>query len=385
MANPDIDVLIIHPEGNFRGNPTMDGLLRELSGAGLRTVMVAWARPEIDQGAPGGAVVVLIDGWRRSVLWRLLRRPYRRPLTWFVRLFLRLPNSGVVLGVDHEGIRLADAIDARRRAARVLVSFEIFPRAEWSDAMKDAEVAACRELDLAVAQDRVRADLLSRENEIPRQRIIEVPVAPRGLPVGSQPGYLHARFDLPPQVRLAVVVGSIEPWSGLDLLTDCARRLTADWRLVLHDRYGFSGTDPSRLPADALLSTQPVPGLEGLSPLLADADVGIAFYEPTYSTPYLGDNLRHVGLASGKVSMYLQHGVPVVVNDRNLLGETVERERIGVRIDSCDDFPAALETILADLPGYRARARQFFDDRLEASKALAPLVSSLRAAAKGTR
>lgn len=372
------DVLVFHLEGNFRGNPTMDALLRDLSSRRLATTVVAGARPQLDQSAPApGIAIRLLDGRRWAVLVRLLGRS-RLLLRIFLRL-QRIPAARVHVAVDREGAFMSDAHRGAATRLHVLISFEIFPRAEVGDRVKDPEVAACRHFDLAVAQDPVRADMLAKEIDFNRNRIIEVPVAPRGRPPVTTPGWLRARFGIDEAVRIAVMVGSVAAWSGSDLVTACAERLPPDWVLVLHDRHGFRGSPVKGLPGHVLLSTEPVPGIEGLSLLLADADAGIAFYTPSYDSPFLGDNLRHVGLASGKVGMYLQHGVPVVVNDQDYLGQVVTDQRVGVRIAAPEDFPSALASIAADRDGYRRRCEAFFDERLDAGRALAPVVSSIAA------
>lgn len=380
------DVLLVHPEGNFRGNPTMDALLRELADAGLSTAIVAGEVSRLDQSPPApGIDVLLIGGWRRQLLWRMLGRVPRWAASLFLRLFFPLPRAHAQVGVDQSGIVLSDAWRCSTTGVRGYISFEIFFRDESPRRIKDAEVRACKGLDFAVAQDAVRADLLARENDIPRERILIVPVAPRGRPPDVDHGYIRDRFGIGGDAYVAVVVGSVATWSGSELLVECANRLPDDWVLVLHDRHGFSDTSIEELPERVHLSTRPVPGIEGLTRLLVDADVGIAFYTPTYDNPYVGDNLRHVGLASGKVGMYLQHGIPVIVNDQELLGRVVERAGVGVQIDGPDDFAQALDEISADLDGYRERCQAFFWDHLEASSTLKPVVRRLAAAARRDR
>jgi hypothetical protein len=48
------------------------------------------------------------------------------------------------------------------------------------------------------------------------------------------------------------------------------------------------------------------------------ADLGVALYCPTYENEWLGRNLAHIGLSSGKIASYLQNGVPVATHE---LGE----------------------------------------------------------------
>ncbi|HEX7705703.1 MAG TPA: hypothetical protein VF701_04505, partial [Thermoanaerobaculia bacterium] len=58
-----------------------------------------------------------------------------------------------------------------------------------------------------------------------------------------------------------------------------------------------------------------------LSEFVASADLGIAMYRPTYENEWVGRNIEHIGLASGKIASYLQHGVPVAANE---LGEITD-------------------------------------------------------------
>jgi hypothetical protein len=55
-----------------------------------------------------------------------------------------------------------------------------------------------------------------------------------------------------------------------------------------------------------------------MSEFIQSADLGFALYQPTYKTIWEGRNIKHIGLSSGKIATYLQHGVPVATNE---LGE----------------------------------------------------------------
>ncbi|HVO65027.1 MAG TPA: hypothetical protein VMT12_00970, partial [Syntrophales bacterium] len=103
--------------------------------------------------------------------------------------------------------------------------------------------------------------------------------------------------------------------------------------------------------------------------MLDSADVGIAFY--SYTSPYasagIDMNMKIMGLSSGKIADYLQHGLPIVVNE--ILGpkNLVDEYRCGVCVAQADGIAGALSSIFVDYDTYSKNACRCFDDRLELS------------------
>jgi len=103
-----------------------------------------------------------------------------------------------------------------------------------------------------------------------------------------------------------------------------------------------------------------------LSRLLSAVDIGIAFYRPDFDHPSSGKNLSFIGMASGKLSTYLQHGVPVLVNELGEISTHVRKYGLGRVVNHGRDIPATLEQLeSSDRSSSSERCYRFFEDHLD--------------------
>jgi hypothetical protein len=58
-------------------------------------------------------------------------------------------------------------------------------------------------------------------------------------------------------------------------------------------------------------------------------DLGIALYRPTYDKKSLGNNIKYIGLTSGKFAPYLSNGNPVIVNEIDFMSDYELTFKIG--------------------------------------------------------
>ncbi len=322
------EILVIHPEGNINSNPFLNGAVRALCGLGhgVTVVSARQAHPQEPpcQGCrlhlvdPGGALLPEARAW------------------------------DCVLGVDALGIATAAPLAKRCGARLGLVSFEILFEGETGIAAKLPEILACRELDFAVVQDDVRAALLHHENRIPRRKIVTVPLAAAGArPRRSAPGRLHARFGLPEGTRIALMAGSFVSWAANRLILETASVWPDDWRILVNAHHGLREQDRALIALNDtagrfLISDAPLPDVDDLRDLTDQVDIGLALYTPTFVNAYTGNNVKYIGMASGKIASYLRHGLPVLCNEIGTMSEAVARHRLGVAIRSMAEIPLAL-------------------------------------------
>jgi hypothetical protein len=375
-------ILILQPEGTFPFNASLLGITDVLAGAGYR-VGIAARRREFPQGLPGSpAEVRLYPALLERLLAHALGRDGRERVAGRLLRYLRvLPRADLYLGVDREGILLARFLADATGSRHALVSYEIMFEHETSPAFKAPEIRACQGLAFATAPDGLRAEKLSRENRIPRDRIIEVPVAGRGVRSGRR-GALRAKLGIPARTRIALYMGSFTAWAMVDELVDSTRRWPPEWCLVVHNRLGFTPDQvrdvERRGCPKVFLSGEALGPVEGLGLLLGDADLGVGLYRPTYATPFVGDNLRYLGLASGKIATYLQYGVPVLTNGVGLYDGLMAGRRIGITVSSPDEVPAALERApVRDIETER-RCHAFFREYLDLEGRAPVLLEAIR-------
>jgi hypothetical protein len=195
---------------------------------------------------------------------------------------------------------------------------------------------------------------------------------------------LHATFGLPGEKKIALYIGSvISRWAMADELIANTLAWDDDWVLVLHNRYNddhFQRFRQHHPDAERFRFTpQRNLSFDALQTLIQAADIGIALYQPTFANRYEGNNLKYLGLSSGKIATYLQHGVPVVVNDIGEMSGHVDAHHLGIHVHSLDELPARLRaTDRAALEGWRENCYGFFERTLDLNARMAPLLEAVR-------
>jgi glycosyltransferase involved in cell wall biosynthesis len=159
-----------------------------------------------------------------------------------------------------------------------------------------------------------------------------------------------------------------------------------NWMLICHTRYRESGFMRDYLTVlqalarsgSVLFSTEPLSSKE-YPQLVRSADVGIVYYCPTPGSVYTQDNLRHIGLSSGKLASYLQVGIPVVVNDVPSLRRLTSTYGCGVMVEDPAVNRSAIELMLSDYNTYSYNAVRCFDLELDFEGRFAEVLRALDA------
>jgi hypothetical protein len=318
-----MNILVVHPEGNLNYNSNLVGLLELLGEAGHRLTYAAPRRPAINQEIDSAYVrVVLVD--RHQARGQFLFPSVQSTDDGLSESdFAPWAGQDMVLAVDR-GIIEGAWVARHFGIPHGLLSYEIFFRDEMAAELKAQEIEACRDLSFAICQDSLRSRKLCLENGIAPEKLLQIPVASRGFrsPV-HKPRQLHTLFQLPEQTKVALYMGSLAEWTGASFLLDSARNWPEDWTLVVHERYGPSKATRELIEARGCadrvrLSRITFATASQMDSFIQSADLGVALYCPTYQNEWLGHNLAHIGLSSGKISGYLQQGVPVATHE---LGE----------------------------------------------------------------
>ena len=321
-----VKILVVHPEGNVNYNANLLGLLELLGEAGHTVTYVAPRRQGLNQEAGAPFVSMHLLNHRESNGQFVF--PVARVLgaRWARRDFAPWQGHDLVLGVDR-GIIEASSIARHYGKPHALISYEIFFRAETTVRFKAPEIEACRDLAFATCQDVVRSHHLCAENGIAPDKIVRIPVAGRGFRgTAPKPRLLHEQLGLPEAVKTVLHIGSFAEWTHAAFLLESTRGWPEDWVLVIHERYGASATTHALIRKHAnaervRISETAFANAGQMSPFVQSADLGIALYRPDYKNKWIGRNIEHIGLSSGKISTCLQHGVPVATH---ALGEIAD-------------------------------------------------------------
>jgi glycosyltransferase involved in cell wall biosynthesis len=329
----------------------------------------------------GGRIV----GW----LTRRLLRPLKRLTVTNRRLkgaHRRSPFLAII-GVDAEGL-----VDAARLARllsvplvywslELIFSDELETRADRR--LKALELDASASASIVITQDTGRANALAAENGLDQGKVMLVPNSPLG-PARRKPGrYVYERFGLEPARRVLISAGSLAEWSMSRELLEAASSWPPELALVLHSRY-VADRDPyvGDLIADfaegsAILSLVPLPSSE-YGALLDSCDMGVALYKQIPSR-YTRRNLELMGMSSGKLSAYLQRGLPVIVSNVAGPRDLVREYDCGVVVESADEVFEAALSILESYTRLSENAVRCFNERLRFEDRFGDLVTRLLA------
>lgn len=381
-------IAIIHPEGNILNNPNLTGIVEILCELGY-SVDIYSSPQKFYQVAPcKGSRLILqkcfpltgLYGELVSILSNIpgmhrLENLAKHPLV-ATDIYKRIP-ADLIIGVD-DGIIEAARVAKVKDIPYGFISYELFFEEETSKQFKNLERNACENICFAVCQDPIRSKHLSKENWISLERIINIPVAGRGIKRGPKTYYLHDRLGIDRNKHIALCIGSAGLWARTSYLLESAQNWSDDWVLVIHPRYGINKAVKRfckryNYSQRIFFSLNPIPHYREFSKLVKSADIGIALYEVVPGANYAGNNLKYLGLSSGKIATYLQHGIPVVVNEVGILSEYVAKHELGFVVKDSITLPLPYE-----LNGYEERCYQFFEQMLDLNKTIQPLLLKIK-------
>lgn len=364
-------ILIIHTDGNTFNNPSLKCIIDLLLENGFK---IDLRYPETQAPMP------IVDNVRLMPFGKLLSRIklvlYNKicssslvALLVFVENLIIYRKYDLVVGVDRQGLLEANVLNKLTGTPYILVSFEIMFKSETSIRYKSLEINASKNISMWVIQDEVRAEQLMKENECRNNKLI-LPLASAGL---GQVNDLRLRDQLhiPKDKNVAILIGSISKWTMARDIIQSIPDWPDKWVLVVHERYGntreilegeLSGIE-SYINNKIFISDKATDTVDDMSSILSGVSAGIAFYQPDYAGPYTGNNLKYLGLASGKISTYLRYGVPVIANEVGLYAEEIRKNILGVIVRAPENIPEQLKDFKSS--NYSNNAKKYFSDYLD--------------------
>ena len=351
-------VALLWPSGHLDRCPPVLNLATALAKRGYEvTIFSARSRvsPEPRMSEPGVGIEFMPG----------VQQEFREPVVRMTFRFLRWVSPkiaggvfGCVIGVGIRGLMVA----ARLKKSGMRVgyhSLELYPTEEARSiaqkCFKALERRAHRKMDFTIAQDAMRAELLAKYNGVSSQGMALLPVSPLGPGEVKRSTYLHERLGIAADRKIVLYAGTVDaPFSVANELIAESERWPAEYVLVVHSN-AIVQVPPKQ--SRAVFSAEPVLYAD-IDKLISSAHVGLAMYKPS------DDNMKYIGLSSGKMSEYLRYGVPVIASDLPIMGELVRETSCGVAVADVSEVGAALQTIAADYAAYCGRAVNCFDKKL---------------------
>lgn len=368
-------ICIIHPEGNINNNPNLTGIVEILCENGYEVDLYSLSRPEIVQKNPCHGANLIIQK-NSTTIDRINNYEYKLSKNYYM-----------CIGVD-EGIIEASFISQLANIPYGLLSYEIFFYDEIGsdnktleiEAYKTLEIEACKNISFAVIQDEIRASFLSLENKIPNDKFIYIPVSNRGIKKYKKMNYWHKEFGIPLEHSIALYMGTVDKWPMIEELLEITPILPKNWHIVIHNRSGFKNLDPKyhhifKKSENVHISKYSFENFLEMEEPLFSADVGLAFYNPI-GGPHGGKNIKYIGLSSGKISTYLQHGLPVISNIGSPISDYFEKYNIGIIIEKMEE----LKMVLSNWDNKKFAHNNcilFYKEYLDLDKTIFPLLTKI--------
>jgi glycosyltransferase involved in cell wall biosynthesis len=219
-----------------------------------------------------------------------------------------------------------------------------------------------------------------------------VPNAPRGKARREKSDYLYKRLNIPLDRKVILCAGAIARWSMSAEIVAAAADWPDEYILVMQSRIRkdvwrdeyiekvIELADPKKV----VISFEVVPPSD-YRRFVDSADVGLAFYSPNISQgkTEITENIRILGLSSGKIAGYLHSGLPVIVNDA-VIGpnELVQSSKSGFCVKQPLDIKEVLTLIFDRYDWYVGNACRCFDQDLELEKHFTPVIDKVELCTK---
>jgi hypothetical protein len=240
---------------------------------------------------------------------------------------------------------------------------------ETSTKFKAIERQAATRVTNWFAQDEIRAEQQAIENNLNLDDCFRLPLASAGVGEHAEKR-LRDQLGIPIENNVAIFFGSLEEWSMAREIVATVIEWPDDWSLIVHERYGQTESFMKQndrlhdlIGSKIFPSDRYVDMVDGMGEILAGVSVGIALYRPNTKSRYTGNNLKYLGLASGKISTLLRHGVPVIINAIGLYADLARLHDFGVVVDGPRSIPDAIRHLRFEKQSRNAKA--FFMQSLD--------------------
>ena len=358
-----------------------DGRLRVIRFAGRRneTALAETSPPAGRTRAPGivssmrGLLVKLVDRLplMDRVFYRLhtIDRQLVLPKNVLNASLTQAKRAGYecLIGIERGGLMWAGTVAAHLDCPYVYFSLELYTRDypgksdnTFFRRLKRLERRYHAKAAATIVQDVDRARVLLADNGVKSADLLFVPVSLIGDPIRERSEYLRHRLKLGPKERIILSFGKIGSRRFTDELVTVAQGFPDDWKLVIHDGSCTNEKYKAELAqrnthGKVVFSWDCIP-IQDIEPLVASADIGLAFYRDDTWNEYL------TGRSSEKVARYAQAGIPMVAFGYPSFQKVFSEYRCGVCIDHIERLAEACAQIFADYLGYRQEAWRAYEE-----------------------
>lgn len=382
-------IAIFEPNSDFSTNPSLVALTEKLLEIGAKVDL--FSHHFVDHHNLGTIIQQYSFPYRPRIWCYGLRRTFRNwrkyfiNQAWHANSLLAHQKYNLVFGIDPEGIIAAYRYANKKSIPFVYLSFEIFFRDEllkrWECLEKKDEIIASQNADLVIVQDPWRANLLGQENSVPKENFFYLPVSPGKLKA-TKSNFLRKRYNIPKDKIIILHSGSFDDWTYAEELIENLKRWPSNAVLVVHTRQNpknknhFINQLKKGNFQNVILSLTPL-NRELYEEMVGSADIGLVLYKTIPKNKYLQKNIETIGLASGKFSVYMKYGLPIISIKQRTYTELLRQFNFGINMDDFSQITGAIEEISNKYEMYRKGALHLFSEKLDFEIYWDPLLERL--------
>ncbi len=324
-------------ERNSIGNsPSIINLLTALSQDYYVDIFARFVELTETKSIPCSNIKILKLGRKRSLNY------------WIIWLYKWFQKYDVILAVDPHGFVFAKTFFPKCNP--IYYSLELYLREDhfgldYSDQVMLKERTQIGDISGLIIQSEEKEAAFRKDYQLDSKiPSFLLPVTYQGPPVYEKSFFLHERYALPKDKKIALHLGGITEWFSCEEMILAFSELS-DWILFFQ---GYPDRNylkylreliAARKIDNVIFSNTLYSSLDELSPVISSCDIGIAWYKN------ISAGFRMVGKSSGKIASYLKFGLPIVASRFPSTVEVIEKGDCGVCIENLSDISGAVSSI----------------------------------------
>jgi len=372
-------VAIVLPSGHFFDTPCVPNLAKCLAEKGFKVDLFTaknLATPTGKLEHPDISIrwfPITLNKSKETIIWLIAGFFF-----WFGK-FLIMNRYDYVIACGIRSLFVVGFLSLIFRFKYIYHSLEIYSGKQFTSLkgriFKKCESYFNKRAVFCIIQDEKRAQILRRLNSLKGQPIMIFPNSPLitknnqcEVTTSVMNCDINKKFNIPEGKILILYSGSLsDDWSGCRKIIESTRYFSENWILFLQARTEIKETFITADLETFIKENKVIYSLKPLSEeeyneLVDRISVGLAWYESE------DENIKYVGLSSGKISMYLLHGKPIIVNRIPMYDEICDMYKCGIVIDKTEEIPKALDKIIDKYETYSTGAYIAYEDLFNIEK-----------------
>jgi hypothetical protein len=190
--------------------------------------------------------------------------------------------------------------------------------------------------------------------------VLHLPVTGQGPAMAERRSWLHKKYAIPAQARIAIHLGGANPYYSSLQIAEIFTEIRG-WYLFFQGNHLRGYGEEIRALAkrkgarNIIVAKKFYTEVDSLDRILMSCAVGIAWYND------LNPNFRSAGQSSGKITTYLKFGLPVIANRYPSTEEALAKPGCGICVAGMDGIPFALAKIVENYETFSANARREYE------------------------